>query len=857
MNQLYRPYLDKFVIVFIDDILVYSKTREEHEVHLGLVLELLKKEKLKTFGWGEEQENAFQTLKGKLCDAPVLALPDRPEDFVVYFDASGLRLGYVLMQRGKVIAYASRQLKIHEKNYTTHDLELGAVANIVVDSLSRKKRVKPKRVRAINLTLQSSIKDRTLAAQNEACDESTRLQKGLDEMIEHRSDGALYYLDRIWVPLKGDVRTLIMEVAYNSKYSVHPGADKMYYDLRDRYWWPRMKKDITVYVSRCLTCLKVKAEHQRSSGLLQQPEIPKWKWEGIAMDFVTKLPRTSNRLDRLYLNEIVARHGVPISIISDRDSQFTSRFWQSMQEVLGTRLDMSTTYHPQTDNQSERTIQTLEDMLRACVLDFRGSWDVYLPLVEFSYNNKVGEGQLIGPELVQETTEKISQIKDRLKVALDRQKSYADKRRKPLEFSVGDCVLLKVSPWKGVVHFRKKGKLAPRFIGPFEIVEKVGLVAYRLRLPEELNGVYDTFHVSNLKKCLADPTWQISLDEIQVDAKLNFVEEPVEILERDEEREIPKMNPDTSANVQNEFWGVSNGNMPCKYSKCGKTFGVATLRAVVDAGDKTSRDARSWYMISGDAKSWIAYKGVKRSYDGKGGAVVCTRWIEKIESVQDMSGCGDNQKVKYTAGSFVGKALTWWNSHIRTLGREVAVGMSWDNFKIRGMVAATDPSTIQKAVQIAGNTDEALRCGTGNAFATTANPVRREYMGTAPKCIACNYHHSPETPCHTCFNCNRPEHFAKDCRVVPRNVNPINAKNLTARACYECGSTDHVKAACPRLNQAQRPGETIRTKLWLLMGNRVMVTMETKHVGLESWSLSLRNYLLAFFSNVVILDLDL
>ncbi|GJZ53451.1 putative reverse transcriptase domain-containing protein [Tanacetum coccineum] len=266
-----------------------------------------------------------------------------------------------------------------------------------------------------------------------------------------------------------------------------------------------------------------------------------------------------DRLARLYLNEIVARHGVPISIISDRDSRFTSRFWQSMQEALGTRLDMSTAYHPQTDGQSERTIQTLEDMLRACVLDFGGSWDVHLPLVEFSYNNsyhssvrcapfealygrkcrspimwaEVGEGQLIGPELVQETTEKISQIKDRLKAARDRQKSYADKRRKPLEFSVGDYVLLKVSPWKGVVRFGKKGKLAPRFVGPFEIVEKVGLVAYRLRLPEELNGVHDTFHVSNLKKCLADPTLQVPLDEIQVDAKLNFVEEPVKILERE------------------------------------------------------------------------------------------------------------------------------------------------------------------------------------------------------------------------------------------------------------------------------------------------------------------------------------
>ncbi|GJV53497.1 putative reverse transcriptase domain-containing protein [Tanacetum coccineum] len=404
-------------------------------------------------------------------------------------------------------------------------------ANVVADALSRKER-------------------------KEAVDEFVGLQKSLDEMIEQRSDGALYYLDRIWVPLKGEVRTLIMDEAHKAKYSVHPGADKMYYDLRDRYWWPGMKRDIAEYVR-------------------------------IAMDFVTKLPRTSSghdtiwvivdrltksayflpmredykmeRLARLYLNEIVSRHGVPISIISDRDSRFTSRFWQSMQEALGTRLDMSTAYHPQTDGQSEHTIQTLEDMLRACVLDFRGSWDVHLPLVEFSYNNsyhssvrcapfealygrkcrspimwaEVGEGQLIGPELVQETTEKISQIKDRLKAARDRQKSYADKRRKPLEFSVGDYVLLKVSPWKGVVRFGKKGKLAPRFVGPFEIVEKVGHVAYRLDLPKELNGVHDTFHVSNLKKCLAYPTLQVPLDEIRVDAKLNFVEEHVEILERE------------------------------------------------------------------------------------------------------------------------------------------------------------------------------------------------------------------------------------------------------------------------------------------------------------------------------------
>ncbi|GJY62463.1 putative reverse transcriptase domain-containing protein [Tanacetum coccineum] len=535
MNRVCRPCLDKFVIVFIGDILFYSKTQEEHVEHLrhvinsnGIHVDLSKIEAAKnwkasrTLSKGEEQENAFQTLKDKLCNAPVLALPDGPEDFVVYYDASVLGLGCVLMQRRKVIAYASRT-----KSIRYHP---GKV-NVVVDDLSRKERIKPKRVRAMNMTLQSSIKDRILAAQKEVMDESTGLQKGLDEMIEQRSDKTLYYLDRIWVPLKGDVRTRIMDEAHKLKYSVHPGADKMYYDLRDKYWWPGMKKDIAVYVSKCLTYLKVKAEHQRPFGLLQQTEISSAHFLPMHEDY------KMDRLARLYLNEIVARHGVPISIISDHDSHFTSRFWQSMQEALGTRLDMSTTYHPQTD----------------------GSWDAHLLLVEFSYNNsyhssmrcapfealygrkfrspimwvEVGKGLLIGPELVQETTEKISQIKDRLKAMRDRQKGYADKRRKPLEFSVGDYVLLKVSPWKGVVHFGKKGKLAPRFVGPFEIIERVGPVAYRLDLPEELDGVHDTFYVSNLKKCLADPTLQVPLDEIQVDAKLNFVEEPVEILERE------------------------------------------------------------------------------------------------------------------------------------------------------------------------------------------------------------------------------------------------------------------------------------------------------------------------------------
>ncbi|GJS91945.1 putative reverse transcriptase domain-containing protein [Tanacetum coccineum] len=436
INRVCRPYLDKFVIVFIDDILIYYKTKEEHEMHLGLILELLKKEKLyakfsKCEFWLQEvkflgyvingdalhvdsskieavknckaSRTPSETLKDKLYIAPVLALPDGSKDFLVYYDASGLGLGCVLMQRRKVIAYASRQLKIHEKNYTTHDLELGAVVfalkiwrhylygtksviyidhkslqhifnqkelnmrqrrwielfnyydceihyhpgkeNVVADALSKKERFKPNKIRGMNMTIQSSIKDKILAAQNEA---SEAVNTSRNAVRASRSVGTL----------------------------------------------------------------------TKSAYLLPIREDYK-------MD----------RLARLYLNEIIARHGVPISIIFDRNSHFTS--------------------------------------------------------------------------------------------------SYAGQRKKSLEFIVGDHVLLKVSPWKGADHFGKKGKLAPRYVGLFEITKRIGLVAYRLRLPQELNGVHDMFHVSNLKKCLADPALQIPLDDIQVDAKLNFIEELVEILERE------------------------------------------------------------------------------------------------------------------------------------------------------------------------------------------------------------------------------------------------------------------------------------------------------------------------------------
>ncbi|GJY79762.1 putative reverse transcriptase domain-containing protein [Tanacetum coccineum] len=281
----------------------------------------------------------------------------------------------------------------------------------------------------------------------------------------------------------------------------------MYYDLRELYWWPGMKKDIARYVSKYLTRSMIKAEHQKPSGLLQQPKIPQWKWEKITMDFVTNCLKAVAVMIRF-------RHGVPMSIISDCDSRFTLRFWQTLQKALGTQLDMSKAYHPQIDGQSERTIQTLDDMLRACVIDFGCSWDTHIPLVESPFMwAKVGEIQLIGPEIVQETTKKIIQIKERLQTARDRQKSYADKRRKPLEFNVGERVLLKVSPWKGVVHFGRKGKLAPRCVGPFEIVERVDQVAY------------------------------LPLEEIEISDKLDFVEESVEIIDREvkklKQRRIP------------------------------------------------------------------------------------------------------------------------------------------------------------------------------------------------------------------------------------------------------------------------------------------------------------------------------
>ncbi|GJY82142.1 putative reverse transcriptase domain-containing protein [Tanacetum coccineum] len=439
---------------------------EEHGKHLKIILELLKKERfieairnwaapttpmevrkfLRLAGY-YRRRGSFSDTEAKLYSAPILALPEGTEDFVVYCDASLKGYGAVLMQREKVIAYASRQLKVHEENYTTHDLELGAKelnmrqrrwieflsdydceilyhpgkANVVADALSQKERIKPLHVRALVMTIHNNLPKQILDAQKDAMKrrnvKAKKLGRLIKQIFEFRPDGTRYFGNR----------------------------------------WPNMKDDIATYVSKCLTCAKVKAEHQKPSGLLQQPEIPVWKWERITMDFVSGLVRTSS--------------GSPVC------------------------------------------------------------W------------SEVGDSQLTGPELIRETTEKIVQIKNRLLTARSRQKSYADRISKPLEFELGDMVLLKVSSWKGAMRFGKHRNLSPRYNGPFKNLARVGPVAYTLELPEELKGIHSTFHVSNLKKFLAEGDIVVSMDEIQLD-KFHMIEEPVEIIDREVKRLKQSWIPD-------------------------------------------------------------------------------------------------------------------------------------------------------------------------------------------------------------------------------------------------------------------------------------------------------------------------
>ncbi|GKC31708.1 putative reverse transcriptase domain-containing protein, partial [Tanacetum coccineum] len=517
-----------------------KKTKEEYDAHLRQILEFLKKEELYAkFSKCDFWLSKVQFL-GYVIDSEGIHVDPAKIESIKDWESpkTPTEIRAVLMQKEKVIAYASRQLKIHEKNYTTHDLELGAVvfalkmwrhylygtkcvvftdhkslqhildqkelnmrqrrwlellsdydcelryhpgkANVVADALSRKSRPKPLRVRALVMTIGLNLPVQILNAQVEARKEEnygTEDLCGMIKNLEPRADGTLCLKNRSWIP-----------------------------------------------------CF----EYQKPS-VFGQPVIPVWKWENITMDFVIKLPiwsrynlgncRPTHKVCPFLTNEGNRHNGEVDETILEGSSLET---WSA-----STQLDMSTAYHPQTDGQSERTIQTLEDMLRACVMDFGKGWDRHLPLIEFSYNNsyhtsikaapfealygrkcrspicwaEVGDAQLTGLEIVRETTEKIIQIKHRLQASL--------------------------SPWKGVIRFGKRGRLNPRYIGTFKILTKIGTVAYRLELPEKLSHVHSTFHVSNLKKCLSDELLAIPLDEIYVDDKLNFIEEPIEIKDRE------------------------------------------------------------------------------------------------------------------------------------------------------------------------------------------------------------------------------------------------------------------------------------------------------------------------------------
>ncbi|KAL0378600.1 UNVERIFIED_CONTAM: Retrovirus-related Pol polyprotein from transposon [Sesamum radiatum] len=680
-ERTFQEYLDRFVIVFIDDILVYSKNREEHEQHLRIVLQILKEKELYAklskcefwvnqvvflghvisgdgvmpdpskvkaimewrvpknvtevrsflglagyyrrfvegfsiiagpltkllrkgvaFQWTEQCQQSFDELKERLTSTPILVLPSGSGGFVVYTDASKQGLGCVLMQNGKVIAYASRQLRPHELNYPTHDLELAAIvhalkiwrhylygekfqiftdhkslkyiltqkelnlrqrrwiellkdydctidfhpgkANVVADALSRKSSSTLANLGSHNQTLLLEMRSlNTTLEVDQVAGLLAALQLKpdfVDQIKEAQTRD--HFLLRMLERMKQDgLREEILQEAHNAPYAMHPGMVKMYRNLRPYYWWQTMKKDVAEFVAKCMTCQQVKAEHQAPAGKLRPLSIPEWKWEKITMDFVVGLPHTFRKHDAIWIE------------ILD-----LLRFWGSLQKALGTKLHFSTAFHPQTDGQSERTIQTLEDMMRACTMEFKGNWDDHLPLMEFAYNNSFhssigmapyealygrrcrspvcwdieGLRQLEGPELIQETVEKIQTVKKCLKAAQDRQKSYVDKHRREMEYEVGDKVFLKVSPWKGILRFGRQGKLSPRYIGPYEIIERIGPLAYRLALPMELSQIHDVFHVSMLRRYRSDPSHVIHEPEIEISEELAYVEEPTEILDR-------------------------------------------------------------------------------------------------------------------------------------------------------------------------------------------------------------------------------------------------------------------------------------------------------------------------------------
>ncbi|XP_050227663.1 uncharacterized protein LOC126677201 [Mercurialis annua] len=601
------------------DILIYSRTEEEHAHHLRIVLQTLREHQLYAkfskyefwleevaflehvvsqngikvdpkkieavvewkrptsltqknakYEWTEKCDNSFQKLKECLTTAPVLALPEGIEGFTVYCDASRVGLGCVLIHylygatceiftdhKSLRYIFDQRELNLRQRRWLEllkdYDCTIQyhpGKANVVADALSRKsagslahvtiewRRPLIKEINTMfsqnirfevsylgSLIAQLSVRPTLIDRIRELQGEDPQLKRVMEEVEKGKCqdfsvvNGTLKYGTRLCVPDIENLRQKIMEETHGSTYSIHPGSTKMYRDIKEMYWWNGMKRDIAEFVARCPVCQQVKLEHQRPYGFLQPLPIPEWKWERITMDFV--ISYTAAKLAQVYIDKIVSLHGIPVSIVSDRGSVFTSRFWESLQEAMGTR------------------------------------WDVYLPSVEFSYNNsyhssiemapyealygrkcrspicwkEVGETKLTGAEIIQITSEKVPLIKQRLETAFSRQKSYADSKRKEIEFQVGDYVFLKVSPMKGVFRFGKRGKLSPRYVGPYEIIDRIGAVAYKLDLPPDMSQVHPVFHISMLRKYIADPSHVIQPQTVEVNEELSYEEQPVEIVD--------------------------------------------------------------------------------------------------------------------------------------------------------------------------------------------------------------------------------------------------------------------------------------------------------------------------------------
>src|SRR3954471_24644098 len=747
MNSIFMEYQDKFVVVYLDDILIYSKNEEEHAEHLRLVLMKLREHRLyakfskcefwlpevtylghvisakafavnpervqavldwtppesvkqvrsflglesycrhfvenfskvakpltellqkdKKFQWTPKREERFQELKRRLTSAPVLAPPDTKWDFEIYCDSSRQGLGCIIMQDRHVVAYASRQLRPHEENYRTHDLELAVVvhalktwrhyllgnhceiysdhqslkyiftqpelnlrqrhwielikdydvgisytpgkANVMADALSRKsycnnlmlQQYQPllhEEFRKRNLEIvphgylstlvaKPTLEDQIIVAQRRARGVrriKENIVSGVAKCFSTNSKGTVFFGNRLVVPKNRDLRQLILQEAHDTPLSIHPGSKKMYRDLRQRFWWTRMKRDIARFVAECDVCRRIKAEYQRPAGTLQPLPIPEWKWDKVSIDFITGFPKTqkgndaifvvidrlskvahflpihesinASQLAVLYVSRVVSLHGVPLEINSDRGSLFTSRFWQSFQNAMGTHISFSTTFHPQSSGQVERVNQILDDMLRACVISFGKNWEKSLPFAEFAYNNsyqaslgkapfevlygrkcrtplnwsETGERQFFGPDMIQEAEEQVRIIRENLKTAQSRQKSQYDRRHKEVAYEVGDKAYLRVTPLKGTHRFGIKGKMAPRYIGPFLILAKRGQVAYQLELPPHLSRVHDVFHVSQLRRCFKDPIREVDHETLDLQDDLSYRGYPIRILD--------------------------------------------------------------------------------------------------------------------------------------------------------------------------------------------------------------------------------------------------------------------------------------------------------------------------------------